>query len=159
MFLCCLGVPKEMCVKLYFRLFYFAMQQRRLVWSASAIEKCRLRCWVGFSNHCSCGQAVWNIELARTYTRCVCGRRVYERTRDSCVLFLSLGDAGHLDMYFVYFYVNHFLFVKLNTYTYICIYCVCVRYMHICMYMFMVCVIWYIFNDDFIYSFPFDLQV
>lgn len=58
--------------------------------SASAIEKCRLRCWVGFSNHCSCGQAVWNIELARPYTnsRCVCvwALSVREYKRQLCVV-------------------------------------------------------------------------
>lgn len=48
------------------------------------------------------------------------------------MLFLSLGYAGHLDMYFVYFYVNHFLFVKLNTHTCICMYILCMylTYMH-----------------------------
>lgn len=54
------------------------------------------------------------------------------------MLFLSLGYAGHLDMYFVYFYVNHFLFVKLNTHTCICMYilCMCEVHAYIC--------IWYV---------------
>lgn len=50
------------------------------------------------------------------------------------MLFLSLGDAGHLDMYFVYFYVNHFLFVKLNTYTYILCMCEVHAYMYVYVY-------------------------
>lgn len=88
MFFVLYGAAQRNVRKIVFSFVLFCQATEEIsVKSASAIEKCRLRCWVGFSNHCSCGQAVWNIELARTYTntRCVCGGVKCTRGQETAV--------------------------------------------------------------------------